>query len=1335
MRYLEFAVASNFSFLRGASHPEELMVQAAHAGLAGIGLTDRNSVAGVVRAHLVKREHALPLRFHPGARLVFADGTPDILAYPRDRAGWGRLTRLLTAGNLRAEKGECILYLDDLIAHVFGLELVVMDASSSVSRAQRSAKQCAADPGPRLISLSNRDPGSAAHHSAPLRAAPHPGNTILGVVKHLRSAAPHRVRLAATMHYHGRDRARLAQRATLAREAGVPLIAVNDVTMHHPDRRELADVLTCIREKLVIDRAGRRLAVNAERHLKAPAEMARLFRDAPEAIEETLRLSDALTFSLDELRYEYPDEQIAGFASTLEALRHLTYAGAAQRYPDGVPEKIRCIIEHELALIAQRQYEPYFLTVYDIVRYARSKDILCQGRGSAANSTVCYCLGITEVDPGKIDLLFERFISTERDEPPDIDVDFEHERREEVIQYIYKKYGRERAGIAATVISYRGRSAIREVGKAFGLSEDTIGALASSVWGGGGGAVSRDSVKRSGLDPQSPRMRKIAELATAINGFPRHLSQHVGGFVITRSRLDEVVPIGNGAMPDRTFIEWDKDDLDALKILKVDVLGLGMLSCIRKALDLVTKHYPGALPQAQIAPHVPSPLVGEGSSELQNKRMGEKESFPPHPAERVARPALPSPTRGEGAVIRADLSSISYEDPAVYRMLSRADSLGVFQVESRAQMTMLPRLKPEKFYDLVIEVAIVRPGPIQGDMVHPYLRRRQNQETVEYPSEELKAILSKTMGVPLFQEQAMKIAIVAGGFTPGEADKLRRAMATFKRTGTIGTFRDKMIAGMLAKNYPREFAERCFRQIEGFGEYGFPESHAASFALLVYASAWLKCRYPDVFAAALLNAQPMGFYAPAQIVRDAREHGVEVRPPDINFSDWDATLEPGARAAERLHDLHREMRDDIRTTHAIRLGLREIKGLKEADAQVIMARRVKQENWFSSKASDAPTSPLPPRSEAERWGGVGGGGHLLSASQIQEESPTPAASLPTLPATRKSAWGEGKKAPYDSIRDLWLRTGLPPRVLERLADADAFGSLGLSRRDALWAVKALGRVGDRDDDLPLFASSPSPLWGGSRAEGAQGGARSVTITPTPNPSPQGGGERAVLAARAAKTREPEIHLPPMPVGEEVVNDYRFLRLSLRAHPAQFLRADLTARGILQNESLRSLAKGARARVSGLVTCRQRPGSANGVIFMTIEDESGMANIIVWPKVFERLRPVVLGARYVAVSGPVQRESDVIHVVAQDIEDLTPLLGHLAEAGADIDGLARCDEVRRPVEELRDARAQGGRESRLARLLREMPELAADLDVPARGSAHAPSKRAALNPESRRHGRH
>jgi DNA-directed DNA polymerase III PolC len=1294
MPYLEFAVASNFSFLRGASHPEELMVQAASIGLAGIGLCDRNSVAGVVRAHLARREQNLPLRYHPGARLVFADGTPDILAYPRDRAGWGRLTRLLTVGNLRAEKGDCILHLDDLLAHAFGLELVVMASSSFTSplvgevgaplaRSRASSTRYGA-PGEGEKKLTTQHPltrlaANAARHPLP------PGERVRSTLSRLREAVPHRVRLAASMLYRGRDRAGLMRNKELARAAQVPLVAVNDVLFHHPDRRPLADVLACIREKTTIERAGRKLAANAERYLKPTHDMMRLFRDAPEAIEETMVLSDALAFSLDELRYEYPDELVEGFDNAQEALTHLTYEGATRRYPHGIPDKVRVGLAHELKLIAQLQYAPYFLTVYDIVRFARSQGILCQGRGSAANSAVCFCLGVTEVDPDRADLLFERFISPERREPPDIDVDFEHERREEVIQYIYRKYGRERAGIAATVISYRGRSAIREVGKAFGLSEDTIGALSSSIWGGGGGAVSKDAVTRTGLDPQSRRMRQIAALAAEINGFPRHLSQHVGGFVITRSRLDEVMPIGNAAMDDRTYVEWDKDDLDALGILKIDVLGLGMLSCLRKALDLVERHYPDALPQMRSAFLVPSPLVGEGCSEIQNKRLGEGASLPPHPTAPAALPVLPSPTRGEGAITTADLAAIPPEDPAVYRMLCRADSLGVFQVESRAQMTMLPRLKPVNFYDLVIEVAIVRPGPIQGDMVHPYLRRRRGQEAVTYPSKALEAVLSKTLGVPLFQEQAMKIAIVAAGFTPSEADRLRRAMATFKRVGTIGTFQRKMIDGMLANGYAREFAERCFQQIEGFGEYGFPESHAASFALLVYASAWLKCRYPDAFAAALLNAQPMGFYAPAQIVRDAREHGVEVRPPDINHSHWDSTLEPGPRAAERLHDLHREMRDDVRAACAIRLGLREIKGLKEDDARLIVERRIRS-SWPGLSSQVGFTRLV-----------------AINAAEVgQARLPMPSTSFlnektEDVDARHRAGHDEsGASLAYDSVRDVWLRTALSPRVLERLADADAFGSLGLTRREALWAAKALGRVGDRDDDLPLFAT-----------DGSAAPARIVS-------------------------REPDVRLPPMPIGEEVINDYRFLHLSLRAHPAQFLRPDLNARGIRQNETLRRITSGTRVRISGLVTCRQRPGSANGVVFMTIEDESAVANVIVWPKVFERFRPVVLSARYVAITGRVQEESGVIHVVADRLEDLTHLLARLADHGADIDGkdiqvLARCDEVRRPIEDQREARTLGGRHNRLVALMREMPELAGDLDVSARGSAHAPTRHAIAAP--------
>ena len=1377
-RYIEFAAASNFSFLRGASHPEELMLQAAALGLSGLGLCDRNSVAGVVRAHLIKREQKLPLAYHPGTRLVFADGTPDILAYPRDRAGWGRLCRLLTRGNLRARKGECILLLDDLIDHIDGLELIVMERTTwelpvlPVLRRKDTAGDAqtdnstdnSIDPGSDLPNhavaapLASPPPpagegqgggrhedSSEASPSPPLprkrgreptefvaRVTLLPGNDIGNDIKRdavpspqlasktqlrliksdrrsgkkkpdllhrLIAAAPGRVRLAICMLYRGDDRARLGERVALAQQAGVPLIAVNDVLYHHPDRRELHDVLTCIREHLTIDAAGRRLAVNAERFLKPPGEMARIFEHAPEAIAETLTLDRALTFSLDELKYEYPDETVAGFASPQEALEHLTWQGARERYPEGIDDAVRQSLANEFALIATCNYAPYFLTVYDIVRYARAQDILCQGRGSAANSTVCYCLGITSVDPVRGGLLFERFISAERHEPPDIDVDFEHERREEVIQYIYAKYGRDRAGIAGTVISYRGRSAIREVGKVFGLSEDMIGALSSSIWGMGGGSVRESELQRAGIDIASPRMLKMRALVDEIQSFPRHLSQHVGGFVMTRSRLDEVMPVMNGAMDDRTHVEWDKDDLDALGILKVDVLGLGMLTCIRKAFDLVAQHYGDVL-------SLPPPERGRSTREARRVGINFSNDHDPHPTPPLFKGREPSRASGEIANQNArpkklTLATVPAEDPAVYRMLCRADSLGVFQVESRAQMSMLPRLRPQKFYDLVIEVAIVRPGPIQGDMVHPYLRRRQGIEEVSYPSKALEAVLGKTLGVPLFQEQAMKIAIVAGGFTPGEADQLRRAMATFKRTGTIGNFRNRMIDGMVGNGYPRDFAERCFKQIEGFGEYGFPESHAASFALLVYASAWLKCRYPDAFAAALLNAQPMGFYAPAQIVRDVREHGVEVRPVDINHSHWDATLEDGPPAAARLHDLHLDMAGDIHATRALRLGFRQIKGLREDDAMLIH-----------------------------------------------------------------------QSAPYTSVRDLWLRTGLSPRIIARLADADAFGSLSLTRRQALWAAKALGRVGDRDDDLPLFRAgrdeeindlitdpaainpsnshfgdaaamplaSPLPLAG----EGQGGGLNkdSCKFTPSP-PLPRRKGVYARLR-RATREREqsgasgnfrdlnlpqhsvpsePAIHLPLMAPGEEVVNDYRFLHLTLRAHPASFLRADLAQRGIIHNEELRTRRTGERVAVSGLVTIRQRPGTAQGVIFMTIEDETGIANIIVWPKTFERFRPLVLGARYIAVTGEMQKETDVIHVVAHRLDDLTPLLARLTEDLPPIESLARADAVKRPHDENVDRRARGRRNpAQIAAPLLDEDTLASDLDVPARGSAHAPSRR-------------
>jgi error-prone DNA polymerase len=1162
-RYAEFAVTTNYSFLRGASHPGEFVARAMELGLAGLGIADRNSMAGIVRAHaftkeLFAREHdaaAKGLRVVSGARLVLCDGTPDILAYPRDRAAYGRLARLLTRGNARAQKGTCLIALGDLLEAAEGLQLAVMprstwDPDDAHKRATRIHPDlAAADTGPAgqdnrvkdvtprpqaeegskspsrstrargeyaiCGSLALRDDGFTVSSGRGNLSPNRPGPDNDGPLLHrLAEATRGRVWLAATMTY-GRDmRQGLAGRRALARKTRLPLLATNDVLMHAPERRPLQDVVTCIREGTTLDAAGYRLEANAERHLKDAAEMARLLAEAPEAVEETLRFLDGIGFGLDELAGDYPEELREGFATPQAALEAFAREGAERRYPKGVPDSVRQAIAHELSIVAELGYAPYFLTVHDIVRFARSRGILCQGRGSAANSTLCFCLGITEVDPAFHDLLFERFVSAERKEPPDIDVDFEHERREEVMQYIYDRYGRGRAGLTATFITYRARSAIREVGKAFGLSEDVVSTLSRTIWGRSSAEVDAADTRKAGLDPAEPRLAKALALAHELIGFPRHLSQHTGGFVVTRSRLDEIVPIANAAMDDRTTIEWDKDDLDALGLLKIDILALGMLSCLRKSFALLARHY------------------------------------------RVAH----------------TLASLPAEEPAVYAMISRADTIGVFQIESRAQMSMLPRLRPNTFYDLVIEVAIVRPGPIQGDMVHPYLRRRQGLEPVAYPSKELEAVLGKTLGVPLFQEQAMRIAIVAAGFTPSEADRLRRSMATFKHVGTIASFRDKMVEGMVARHYPREFALRCFKQIEGFGTYGFPESHAASFALLVYASAWMKCRYPDVFACALLNSQPMGFYAPSQILRDAREHGIPVDEIDINFSLWDSTLVPGTddpthggEPSARLHPRHTSMAGEIRSTHRIRLGFHQIKGLREPDMQQLVAMR-----------------------------------------------------------------GKG----YDSIRDLWLRTELSPSVLERLAEADAFRSLGLDRRAALWAVRGLNRAGDKDD-LPL------------------------------------------LKGLSFSAREPDAFLPPMLLGEHVVEDYRHLSLSLKAHPVAFVRDLLSARKMLHAEDLAAVPSGRRVSVAGLVLVRQRPGSAKGVIFLTLEDETGTANAIVWPKVFEALRPIVIGARFMAITGRLQNESGVIHIVVERAEDLTGLLALLSRHGGEVSALARADGVKRP----------------------------------------------------------
>ncbi len=1132
--YAELLAVSNFSFLHGASHPEELAVTAGTLGLAGFAVCDRNSLAGVVRAHMAAKEADVP--FAAGCRLVFDDGTPDIAVWPRDRTAYGRLSRMLSVGNLRAEKGACYLRLEDLKQWGDGLEMAVLPGRTGSVAGGRTGSN----------TQERRLPAAGLSGLEPL-------------LRDLRERFGDAVRLGAACLYDGHDRRRIAMLAQVAANAGVPLLALGDVLYHHPERRMLQDVLTCIREHLTLDRAGRLLQMNAERHLKGPDEMARLFAQYPQAVGESMQLFNRLSFSLDQLRYEYPQEPTGTSATPQQELERLAWLGAQERYPPGVPEKVKRAIRHELALIRQLDYASYFLTVWDIVRFARSQNILCQGRGSAANSAVCYCLGVTEVDPDRTDLLFERFVSAERREPPDIDVDFEHERREEVIQYIYGKYGRERAGLAATVITYRSRSAAREVGKAFGLSEDAVSALSGRIWGWSSTGVSEEDARRSGLDPADPRIARVLRHTQEIIGFPRHLSQHVGGFVITRGRLDELVPISHAAMEDRTVIEWDKDDLDALGMLKIDVLGLGMLSCMRKALVLLEDHYE-------------LPLT---------------------------------------------LATIPAEDPETYDMICRADTLGVFQIESRAQMTMLPRLRPRKFYDLVVEVAIVRPGPIQGDMVHPYLKRRRNPKAVTYPApspehgpvDELERVLGKTLGVPLFQEQAMQIAIVAAKFTPGEADRLRRAMATFRRVGTIHTFQAKMVDGMIARGYEPDFAERCFRQIEGFGEYGFPESHAASFALLVYSSCWVKCHYPDVYCAALLNAQPMGFYAPAQIVRDAREHGVKVRAVDINHSQWDSTLEVHGEAVgdgleKRLHPRHRQQLKSIHTRYAVRLGLRQIKGLREADAQRLIAAR--------------------------------GGG-------------------------------------YRTIRDLWLRAGLSRAVLERLADADALTSIGIGRRDALWQARGLSEAASVER-LPLFEG---PLLEGHDISGT----------------------------------EPEVALPDMKIGEHVVQDYRALTLSLKAHPVGLLRQRLEADGIVPSGRLAELPSGRRLSVAGLVLVRQRPGSAKGVIFATLEDETGVANIIVWPKVFQRYRPVIIGARFLLATGRLQSQEGVIHLVADHLEDLTPLLSCLSGDdigdGARFDGaLARADEVRRPVD---DIQTKIKPRSRLARLLKGSPELTADLE--------------------------
>jgi error-prone DNA polymerase len=1088
--YAEIGVTTNFSFLRGASHPREYVHQAGEYGLHAIGIADRNTLAGVVRAYAELKNPELKSRpkLLIGSRLVFIDGTPDILAYPRDRAAYGRLCRLLSKGKLAADKGECRLGFPDLREFSEGLLLVLM-------------------PPYRLDA-----------------------DALTRTLKTMRGTSADGVWLAASPFHRGDDRRRLARLQRIATVAGVPLLATNDVLYHAHQRRVLQDVVSCVREKTTIESAGRLLEANAERHLKPAAEMARLFRDYPDAIAETLRFAGRIAFSLDELKYRYPDEPVPPGKTAQQHLEFLTWQGVAKYFPQGIDGKLRATLQKELALIKKLDYAHYFLTVHDIVHYARSQHILCQGRGSAANSAVCFMLEITSVNPAEVDLLFERFLSEERREPPDIDVDFEHSRREEVMQYVFNRYGRHRAAIVATVIHYRPRSAIRDVGKALGLTEDVTALLADTVWGSWGDGLTGMQVRQAGLDPQNPMIHRAVELAAELIEFPRHLSQHVGGFVLTQDRLDEYVPIGNAAMDDRTFIEWDKDDIDEIRMMKVDVLALGMLSCIRKCFDLIELH------------------------------------------------------KGE----RRELATIPREVPEVYDMLCRGESLGVFQVESRAQMNMLPRLKPRTFYDLVIEVAIVRPGPIQGKMVHPYLKRRgMKPQDIEYPfpkygdKNELRDILGKTLGVPLFQEQAMRIAIEAAKFTPDEANQLRRAMATFRHVGTIHKFEEKMVGNLIRRGYPEEFAKNCFNQIKGFGEYGFPESHAAAFAQLVYVSSWLKHFHPDAFCCGLLNSQPMGFYAPAQIVGDARKNGVVVREIDISFSHGDNMLE-----------------EKSGKYHALRLGFRQIDGFRWADPD---EERLKLQPSFRGVAvATNPESRDSPMRNCASWFTLrvprndGGGVEDWCQRIVAARS----------------------RRPFTSLEDFARDTGLPKHALVLLADADAFRSIGLDRRAALWAVRRL----PDDVPLPLFES-------------------------------------------AAAREQPDEHaqpLPPMPLPEQVVADYQTIRLSLKGHPMEFLRPMFAKEGVVACEGVCHEHDRRYVRCAGVVLVRQRPGSAKGVVFMTLEDETGIANIVVWPKVMERFRKEVMGSRLILVEGYIQSSPDkVVHLVAARLFDRSRDLTHLA----------------------------------------------------------------------------
>lgn len=1059
MLYSELHTTTNFSFLRGASHPEEFIEEAARLGYPSIGITDRNTFAGVVRAHAAAKKAGIKIL--PGCRLDLIDG-PSLLAYPTNLRGYGRLSALVTLGNLRTEKGSCHLYKKDVYEH--------SDDSLFIAL-----------PPDELSDNFDFDFTFKSHLSE------------------YREGLGTKLSLAMSRLYQGDDGKRLFRISQLAKHFGMPVVATNDVHYHHFDRRELQDIVTCAREKCTIFNAGYKLHANAERYLKPADEMIRLFRQYPTAVEQTQLISDACQFSLSQLKYQYPKEITSEGRTPQEELIFLSWQGANNMYQGKVPDKVKKTIEYELKFIHEMNYAEYFLTVYDIVKFARSRGILCQGRGSAANSTVCYCLGITSVDPSKFDLLFERFISSARNEPPDIDVDFEHERREEVMQYIFQKYGRDRAAIVATVTQLHHKGAIRDVGKAMGLSVDTISRLSGLIWHFADDGFDRERIIGQGLNPDDPTIAKVLGLTHQFMGFPRQLGQHTGGFVITQDKLTDLCPILNARMVDRTCIEWNKDDIDALGFMKIDVLALGMLTCIRKAFTLAKEKYG----------------------------------------------------------LDLTLANIPQDDPAVYDMVSHADTIGVFQIESRAQQSMLPRLRPNCFYDLVIEVAIVRPGPIQGDMVHPYLRRRNGEEPISYPSKELEEILGRTLGVPLFQEQAMKIAIVAAGFTPAEADELRRSMATFKAKGLISHFQSKLINGMLKNGYTLEYAQRVFRQLEGFGSYGFPESHAVSFALLVYVSCWLKCYYPEVFACALLNSLPMGFYQPAQIVIDARNHGVDVRPVDVNLSEWDNMLE------------------EISGKYfAIRLGFRHVKGLRQEDMAILTQ-------------------------------------HRKNGYQL-----------------------------VDQLRDV----GVPEAALEKLADADAFRSLALDRRKALWEVST------KDHEKALFQGQPKNLG------------------------------------------EEKIQLPEMQLSEHVVHDYLSTSLSLKAHPVSFLRDQLEQLRVVTATQLQSLPDGSKVKVAGLILVRQRPGTASGVCFITLEDETGTSNLVVWGKLFDHYRKEIIQSRLLMVEGKLQKEGEVIHVIVEKCFDITRLLRRLT-TGSDqkdskLTAMSRSDETTSPPPDPRAPGLQG-----------------------------------------------